>query len=714
MLTNRRAVRPHRLRRNLAGRQERSAWIGGRIAGGSIGSPCARRAAPCAGTPARGACVLAPVGIPVADPPRSSPRRTCAPPIPTIAADIYAGFFAFAGRAPSPPAAARPSTSRRRAGPGARRSTASAGCGICAPPAPRSPRPMPAPSSTSSSRRAHGDRRIAPRDAGRRAAADLVHQPIAAHPRRRRPRLLSALPAHHRPSRARSRAGRCAPSALPQRRLMAAIAPCYAGLCCEGLDGTLRRATRLLVPRARPADPRRWRPCEPQSARPDRSPVRSPAACARCSPAGKSTRPEALLHAIDRMLPMVRLFRHGDGTLSHFNGMGVTAADHLATLLTYDDMRSQPIHHAPLFRLRAPGGGPLPPRRRCRRVPPPTAFVGRGRRASCLSFEFSSGRSASSSIAARRASPTDAVLAGGPLDARRIPPPPSTTSRRACFVAPPGHGGSTRFLAALAPDAARAGCARRRPRRVSRRSAASATTSRALNASHDGYRAALRPHASSAAGGSRRTANGSRARTCSRPTATPRPQRGGDPLPPRPGHQGEPRAGRRAVMLVLPNREAWQFEASPADACARGQHLLLCHPDGARRTEQIVLRAASARDAARARGASSGFEQRAPASATQRRPSLRPNCSKTSSPRHCRSRLGSVGDLIVLSRPHPTPWSGRMPSDLEAHHARPPLRVRQDRPRRFRRGARRARHRTRLDRRHPQGARGGGPRRFAT
>ena len=41
---------------------------------------------------------------------------------------------------------------------------------------------------------------------------------------------------------------------------------------------------------------------------------------------------------------MVRLFRHGDGTLSHFNGMGVTAADHLATLLTYDDMRSQPIH----------------------------------------------------------------------------------------------------------------------------------------------------------------------------------------------------------------------------------------------------------------------------------------------------------------------------------------------------------------------------------
>ena len=98
--------------------------------------------------------------------------------------------------------------------------------------------------------------------------------------------------------------------------------------------------------------------------------------------------PEALLHAIDRMLPMVRLFRHGDGTLSHFNGMGVTAADHLATLLTYDDMRSQPIHHAPhsgYERLEAgrtllvADVGAPPPR-------PLSQNAGAG----CLSFEFSS------------------------------------------------------------------------------------------------------------------------------------------------------------------------------------------------------------------------------------------------------------------------------------------------------------------------------------
>src|SRR5215211_4605510 len=57
--------------------------------------------------------------------------------------------------------------------------------------------------------------------------------------------------------------------------------------------------------------------------------------------------PEALMQAIDRMLPMLRLLRHGDGTLSHFNGMGRTAADHLATLLMYDEARAQPLMHAP-------------------------------------------------------------------------------------------------------------------------------------------------------------------------------------------------------------------------------------------------------------------------------------------------------------------------------------------------------------------------------
>ena len=37
--------------------------------------------------------------------------------------------------------------------------------------------------------------------------------------------------------------------------------------------------------------------------------------------------PPALLNAIDRMMPMLRFFRHSDGTFAHFNGMGATPAD---------------------------------------------------------------------------------------------------------------------------------------------------------------------------------------------------------------------------------------------------------------------------------------------------------------------------------------------------------------------------------------------------
>ena len=37
--------------------------------------------------------------------------------------------------------------------------------------------------------------------------------------------------------------------------------------------------------------------------------------------------PQALLNAIDRMMPMLRFFRHSEGTFAHFNGMGATPAD---------------------------------------------------------------------------------------------------------------------------------------------------------------------------------------------------------------------------------------------------------------------------------------------------------------------------------------------------------------------------------------------------
>ena len=57
--------------------------------------------------------------------------------------------------------------------------------------------------------------------------------------------------------------------------------------------------------------------------------------------------PPALLNAIDRMMPMLRFFRHDDGNFALFNGMGPTPIDQLATILAYDDVRGEPVENAP-------------------------------------------------------------------------------------------------------------------------------------------------------------------------------------------------------------------------------------------------------------------------------------------------------------------------------------------------------------------------------
>ena len=57
--------------------------------------------------------------------------------------------------------------------------------------------------------------------------------------------------------------------------------------------------------------------------------------------------PDALLNAIDRMMPMLRFFRHGDGSFALFNGMGPTPTDLVTTVLAYDDARGTPVANAP-------------------------------------------------------------------------------------------------------------------------------------------------------------------------------------------------------------------------------------------------------------------------------------------------------------------------------------------------------------------------------
>lgn len=172
-------------------------------------------------------------------------------------------------------------------------------------------------------------------------------------------------------------------------RLSSALALSFAGLCMAEQPRLLRSAQRRLVEeleRQVLADG------GPASRNPgllidlllDLVPLR------HCFEARHLPPPPALLNAIDRMMPMLRFFRHVDGSFAHFNGMGATPADGLAVVLAYDEARGRPVSNAPYSgyqRMEAGGtvliadtGAPPPP------------LLSHEAHAGCLSFELSSGR----------------------------------------------------------------------------------------------------------------------------------------------------------------------------------------------------------------------------------------------------------------------------------------------------------------------------------
>ena len=99
--------------------------------------------------------------------------------------------------------------------------------------------------------------------------------------------------------------------------------------------------------------------------------------------------PPAMLQSVDRMMPLLRFFRHGDGALAHFNGMGSTPSDLVATILAYDDARGAPPVNAPhsgYQRLNCGASVVL-----VDTGPAPALGVSGDAHAGCLSLEFSSG-----------------------------------------------------------------------------------------------------------------------------------------------------------------------------------------------------------------------------------------------------------------------------------------------------------------------------------
>src|SRR3984885_1372444 len=125
-------------------------------------------------------------------------------------------------------------------------------------------------------------------------------------------------------------------------RLQVLIALCYASLCLANQVGHIRTATRKLSDELQ-------RQILPDGGHISRNPgaliellidllpLRQTFAARNIAP------PPALLNAIDRMMPMLRFFRHGDGSFALFNGMSATPSDVLATLLAYADAHGTPM-----------------------------------------------------------------------------------------------------------------------------------------------------------------------------------------------------------------------------------------------------------------------------------------------------------------------------------------------------------------------------------
>jgi uncharacterized heparinase superfamily protein len=369
-------------------------------------------------------------------------------------------------------------------------------------------------------------------------------------------------------------------AATPHARLLAATALCYAGLCCDRFDGLLRRATRHLISEL---DQQILPDGGHVSRNPrvlvdlllDLLPLRQIYASRGLEP------PKALVGAIDRMLPMLRLFRHGDGTLAHFNGMGVTAAHHLATILIYDDARAQPMHRAPhsgYERLQAGNSiviadvGPAPPVNQSREA-----------HAGCLSFELSSGaHRIVVNCGTSRASQGSAGFLSRATAAHSTATIAETSSCR--FLTPAGSSG----------DRWTAHWLQRRLGAVVLRGPATGASERSetgegihLKARHDGYAAAFglvhERRWRLDAGGD--VLEGEDAFIPAGESASPRDVAVRFHLHPA-VRVSEVEGG--SLRLVLPDGETWTFEAGPI-AFRIEESVYFPTTDRPRRTEQIVL-----------------------------------------------------------------------------------------------------------------------------
>jgi uncharacterized heparinase superfamily protein len=364
-------------------------------------------------------------------------------------------------------------------------------------------------------------------------------------------------------------------------RLQVLIALCYASLCLANQARHIRTATRKLSDELQ-------RQILPDGGHISRNPgaliellidllpLRQTFAARNIAP------PAALLNAIDRMMPMLRFFRHGDGSFALFNGMASAPSDILATLLAYDDTHGAPMATMPHTGFQRVDAGATTIIMETGTPPPPS--VSQDAHAGCLSFELSSG-------------PSRIVINCGMPSTGRDNWRVFARSTAAHSTLSCHDTSSCQFVELSAMKRLLRGApVVSGPSNVEsyREVVANGVL---LTTSHNGYQAGLgvvhRRVLLVSHDGSR--LDGEDTVT---PTRGARIKADQSDYALRfhlhPSVKGSRLSDGRGVMLVLPNREVWTFEALE-DKVELEDSVFLAGNDGARRTAQIVIRQDSKR-----------------------------------------------------------------------------------------------------------------------
>ncbi len=357
-------------------------------------------------------------------------------------------------------------------------------------------------------------------------------------------------------------------------RLQVLIALCYASLCLANQGKQIRSATRKLSDELQ-------RQILPDGGHISRNPgaliellldllpLRQTFSARNIAP------PPALLNAIDRMMPMLRFFRHGDGSFALFNGMSNTPGDLVATLLAYDDTHGNPMSGMPHTGFQRIEAGQLTIIMDTGAPPPATAS--HDAHAGCLAFEISAG---TSRIV------TNCGMPGTGRDNWRVfargTPAHSTLTY---------HGTSScQFVELSAMKRLLQGAPITRGPTIVDVEREAISNGTLLTASHDGYVPQFgmvhRRVLMVSSDGTRIDGEDTLAST------TNRIKTGTDDFALRfhlhPSVKASRLSDAKGVMLVLPNRDVWTFEALD-DRVELEDSVFLAGTDGPRRTVQIVI-----------------------------------------------------------------------------------------------------------------------------